>query len=66
MTGPRRRDPRPVVGVTIAFSYREPEWFALRDDYVRAVELAGGLPIVLCPGQASDARTIVDRHISHR
>lgn len=46
--------PRVPVGLTIGNS-REAEIFALRDDYVRAVETAGGLPLVLAPGDPGDA-----------
>jgi putative glutamine amidotransferase len=41
---------RPVIGVTAGPSAHSPEWFAVRDDYVRAVEKAGALPMVLAPG----------------
>lgn len=41
---------RPVVGVTAGLSEHSGEWFALRDDYVRAVEKAGALPLLLPPG----------------
>jgi putative glutamine amidotransferase len=46
--------PRVPVGLTIGNS-KEAEIFALRDDYVRAVETAGGLPLVLAPGDPGDA-----------
>jgi len=45
---------RPPVGLTIGNS-RDAEVFALRDDYVRALETAGGLPFVLAPGDPEDA-----------
>ena len=51
---------RPVVGITIGNS-REAEIFALRDDYLRAVEKAGALPVVLAPGQPADAADLLDR-----
>ncbi|HVR72477.1 MAG TPA: gamma-glutamyl-gamma-aminobutyrate hydrolase family protein [Vicinamibacteria bacterium] len=41
---------RPLIGVTAGISGHSPEWFALRDDYVRAVEKAGALPVLLAPG----------------
>jgi len=50
---------RPVIGVTISYSYRNPEIFTLRDDYVRAVERAGGLPVVLAPGRPEDAADLL-------
>lgn len=52
---------RPAIGITLDFSRQQPEHFALRDDYVRAVEDAGGLPLVLVPGRAADARELLDR-----
>ncbi len=51
---------RRAVGITIGNS-RDPEVFQLRDDYVRAVEAAGGLPLVLAPGTPEDARELVRR-----
>ena len=51
---------RPAVALTIGDA-REPEVFQLRDDYVRAVEAAGGLPLVLAPGRPEDAADLLDR-----
>jgi putative glutamine amidotransferase len=51
---------RPLVGITIGYS-KEPEFFTLRDDYVRAVEKAGGLPVVLAPGRPDDAADLLSR-----
>jgi putative glutamine amidotransferase len=51
---------RVAVGVTIGDS-GEPEIFGLRDDYVRAIEKAGGLPLVLAPGRPDDAADLLDR-----
>jgi putative glutamine amidotransferase len=45
---------RVPVGLTIGNSL-EAEIFALRDDYVRAVETAGGLPLVFAHGKPEDA-----------
>lgn len=52
---------RRAVGITIGYSTRTNEVFALRDDYVRSVEKAGGLPLVLAPGQPADAAALLDR-----
>jgi putative glutamine amidotransferase len=52
---------RPLVGITIGYSSENSEIFSLRDDYVRAVETAGGLPLVLAPGTAEDAPFLLDR-----
>jgi putative glutamine amidotransferase len=51
---------RPAVGITIGNS-RDREMFSLRDDYLRAVETAGGLPLVLAPGRPEDAAEYLDR-----
>jgi putative glutamine amidotransferase len=51
---------RPVIGITIGYSMQDREIFALRDDYVRAVEKAGGLPVVLAPGAPEDAPPLLD------
>jgi putative glutamine amidotransferase len=52
---------RPLIGITIGYSVHDREIFALRDDYVRAVETAGGLPLVLAPGTPEDAPVLLDR-----
>lgn len=52
---------RPAIGVTIANDSRRAGIFMLRQDYVRAVEKAGGLPLVLAPGRPEDARPLLDR-----
>jgi putative glutamine amidotransferase len=54
---------RPPVGVTIENPRKEQEVFRLREDYVRAVETAGGLPLVLAPGRPEDAADLLD-HVS--
>ena len=51
---------RPPIGVTIENSRKEAEVFRLREDYVRAVETAGGLPLVLAPGRPEDAADLLD------
>jgi putative glutamine amidotransferase len=50
---------RPPIGVTIE-NPRDPEIFRLREDYVRAVEAAGGLPLVFAPGRPEDAPDLLD------
>lgn len=50
---------RPLIGITIGYSTQNREFFALRDDYVRAIEKAGGLPVVLVPGRAEDAADLL-------
>ena len=51
---------RPAIGVTIENPRQEKEVFRLRDDYVRSVEAAGGLPLVLAPGRPEDAADLLD------
>jgi putative glutamine amidotransferase len=55
------RGGRPAIGITLDFSKRDQELFALRDDYVRSVEAAGGLPLVLAPGRPDDAGELLSR-----
>jgi putative glutamine amidotransferase len=50
-----------VIGITIGYSSQNHEFFALRDDYVRAVEKAGALPMVLAPGHPEDAPDLLSR-----
>lgn len=52
---------RPVIGVTAGFSAHSHEVFSLRDDYVRAVEKAGGLPFVLAPGPVEQVDEMLGR-----
>jgi putative glutamine amidotransferase len=52
---------RPVIGITIAYDGRREGVFSLRRDYLRSIEAAGGLPLVLAPGKPSDAPELLDR-----
>jgi len=52
---------RPAIGLTIENPKKEAEVFRLRDDYVRSVETAGGLPLVFAPGKPEDAPDLLDR-----
>jgi len=52
---------RPLIGITAGPSSAEPERYALRDDYVRAVEQAGGVPVVLAPGPAENVPEVLAR-----
>ena len=52
---------RPSVGITIGYDDRRANLHLLRQDYVRSVEKAGGLPFVLCPGRPQDASDLLDR-----
>ena len=53
---------RVAVGLTIGNS-RDQDIFSLRDDYVRAVETAGGLPLVLAPGKIEDAPALAGEYL---
>lgn len=50
---------RPLVGVTIGSDHGRESHFSLRKDYVRAVEAAGGLPVVLAPGRPEDVKDLL-------
>ena len=52
---------RPAVGITIGYDDRRAGIHELRQEYVRCVEDAGGLPFVLVPGKTGDAAAFVDR-----
>jgi putative glutamine amidotransferase len=51
---------RPVVGVTLGDG-DEPGLHAVREDYVRSVEQAGAVPVVLPPLRPEDVPVLVDR-----
>lgn len=52
---------RPAIAITAGPSTKEPEFYMLRDDYVRAVEAAGGVPVVLASGRPEDAGDLLAR-----
>lgn len=52
---------RPAIGITISYDQRRPGFHLLREDYVRSVEKAGGLPLVLAPGRPQDAPELLER-----
>lgn len=52
---------RPAIGITISYDQRRAGVHLLRQDYVRSVEKAGGLPFVLTPGRPEDALELLDR-----
>jgi putative glutamine amidotransferase len=51
---------RPVVGVTLGDG-DEPGIHAMREDYVRSVEQAGAVPVVLPPVSPGDVPALLDR-----
>jgi len=40
---------RPLIGITAAYDDRRAGFHSFRQDYIRAVELGGGLPVVVAP-----------------
>ena len=40
---------RPLIGITAAYDDRRAGFHSFRQDYVRAVELGGGLPVIVAP-----------------
>lgn len=52
---------RPAIGVTIGTDDDQPSLHRLRADYVRSVEKARGLPVILAPGVPGDAIEHLDR-----
>lgn len=53
---------RVPIGLTIGNS-EEDEIYSLRDDYVRALETAGGLPFILAPGNPGDAAAMAAEYL---
>jgi len=51
---------RPVVGITLGDGSR-PGFHVMREDYVRSVEQAGAVPVVLPSVRAEDAAALLDR-----
>ncbi len=52
---------RPAIGITIGYDQRRAGLHLLRQDYVRSVEQAGGLPLVVATLGAADAPQLLDR-----
>jgi putative glutamine amidotransferase len=51
---------RPRIGVTLALDSHVAGRYALREGYVRSVDLAGGLALALPPGRASDVPEVLE------
>lgn len=51
---------RPRIGITISYDDSREGVFQLRRDYVRSIEQAGGLPLLLAPGRPDDATAVLD------
>src|SRR5262249_51467352 len=52
---------RAAIAVTIGYDDRRAGLHLLRQDYIRSVEQAGGLPLVIAPGRPADAPELLDR-----
>lgn len=52
---------RATVGLTLAVDVDNPVRLTLRQDYVRSVERAGGLPLVLAPTKLEDVPELLER-----
>lgn len=52
---------RPAIGITIGYDQERPDRHLLREDYVKAVVTAEGLPFVLAPVFGRDVPALLDR-----
>lgn len=52
---------RPAIGLTLDDEQARPGMHVLRDDYIRSVQQAGALPLILPPGPPDDAPALLDR-----
>jgi len=52
---------RPVIGMTLDDEHGRPGVHVLRDDYVRSVEQAEAIPLVIAPTRSQDAGPLLDR-----
>jgi putative glutamine amidotransferase len=52
---------RPVIGITLDDEHGRPGVHVLRDDYIRSVEQAGAVPLVVPPCSPDDAPPVLDR-----
>ena len=51
----------PVIGITMDDEHARPGVHVLRDEYVRSVEQAGAIPVVLVPGTPAEAGPLLER-----
>lgn len=51
---------RPAIAVTVGYARDPAAGFELHASYVRAVEQAGGLPLLVAPGTSADAAPLLD------
>jgi len=52
---------RPLIGITLDDEHARPGVHVLRDDYVRSVEQAGAIPMIIPPSAPDFASAILDR-----
>lgn len=52
---------RPAIGITMTDEDGRQGFHVLREDYVKSVEQAGGLAVLLPPGSPADAAALLDR-----
>ncbi len=52
---------RPAIGITIGYDEDRPDRHLLREDYVKSVAAAGGLPYVLAPVAEADVAALLSR-----
>jgi putative glutamine amidotransferase len=52
---------RPLIGITLDDEHGRPGVHVLRDDYVRSVEQAGAVPMIVPPSAAGNAVAILER-----
>jgi putative glutamine amidotransferase len=52
---------RPLIGITLDDEHARPGLHVLRDDYVRSVEQAGAVPMIIPPSDPGFAPAILDR-----
>jgi putative glutamine amidotransferase len=53
--------PPPIIGITAGNDPNNEAFYILRWDYIRSVEAAGGLPVILAPGGAAEHPGLFDR-----
>jgi putative glutamine amidotransferase len=51
----------PLIGLTAGASPDSPDYYVLRWEYLRSIELAGGIPIVLAPSGPALHPSLIDR-----
>jgi putative glutamine amidotransferase len=52
---------RPTIAITTSYGKESEDDFLLHKTYLRSVEKAGGLPVIVAPGTPEDATLILDR-----